>query len=430
MTAEAAAAEAVKNERARVEQIRALGTRLAVQGLDHTLVDKHVTEGTSVEKFREIALDALATAPADLSAAGRGVVAPAIGGRFKARELTKRQQLGRLIRIYGAANGDPTRAERLAKSREFDDGNRDWQARALVAGIGASGGFMVPEEYYPEVIELLRNRAVMRKLGALQIPMEGGNLTMPRLQGGATAGYVGEATATNASQEQFGQVKFVERKLMALVPVSNDLLKFASPQADEVVLNDMIAQIAVAEDAAFIRGSGTQFTPKGMRYWAPAGTNVLTSAGTGLTNFVTDLEAMESALEGANVRMINPAIVLNPRSKNSIKLLQATTGQFVFRDEMREGTLDGYPFGFTNNIPKNLGSGSQTEWYLVDMADAVIADVPGLEIEISREAAYVDSTGTMQAAFSQDVTVLRAIERHDFGMRHDVSVAVMTAVSY
>ncbi len=318
----------------------------------------------------------------------------------------------------------------MAKSQEWDDGNRDWQARALVASFGASGGFLVPEEYYPEVIELLRNRAVVRKLGALQIPMEGGNLSMPRLTGGATAGYVGEATASNASQETFGQVRFTEKKLMALVPVSNDLLKFASPQADEVVLNDMIAQIAVAEDAAFIRGGGTVYSPKGMRYWAPTTTNVLTSAGTGLSNFVTDLEAMESALETQNVRMINPAIILNPRSKNSIKLLQATTGQFVFRDEMKDGTLDGYPFGFTNNIPANLGGGSQTEWYLADMADAVIADVPGLEIEISNEAAYVDSTGTMQAAFCQDVTVLRAIERHDFGMRHDVSVAVMTAVSY
>ena len=426
-----AAAEAVKQERERATRIRELGARLAAQGLDQKLVEEHASGTTTLEAFRAMALDSIvAGAGAPVDGARSTLGAPAVTGRYKARKLTRRQELGRIIRIWGAAKGDPIRAERLARSPEWDDGNRDLQARALTAGIGASGGFLVPEEYYPEVIELLRARAVVRKLGALQIPMEGGNLTMPRLQGGATASYVGEAVASNASQEQFGQVKLTERKLMALVPVSNDLLKFASPQADEVVLNDMIAQIAVAEDAAFILGAGSAYTPKGMRYWAPAGTNVLTSAGTGLANFVTDLEAMESALEGANVRMINPAIILNPRSKNAIKLLQSTTGQFVFRDEMKDGTLDGYPFGFTNNIPKTLGSGAQTEWLLVDMADAVIADVPGLEIEVSREAAYVDSTGTMQAAFSQDVTVLRAIERHDFAMRHDVSVAVMTAVSY
>lgn len=423
--AAAAREAAVNEERQRVAAIRDVGTRLK---LPATLVDEHVNSGSTIDAFRAIALDSLAGIPDTANA--RGVAgAPAIIGKNKARELTPRQELGRLLRIFAAGNGDPSRAERIARSPQFDDGNMDWQARALVAGIGASGGFLIPEVYYPVVIELLRNRAVMRKLGALQIPMEGGNISMPRLQAGANAGYVGEAVAQNASQEAFGQLRLLERKLMALVPVSNDLLKFASPQADEVVLNDMIAQIAVTEDAAFIRGAGTQYTPKGMRYWAPSG-NVLTSAGTGLTNFVTDLEAMESALEGNNVRMINPAVIFNPRSKNAIKLLQSTTGQFVFRDEMREGTIDGYPFGFTNNIPKNLGGGSQTEWYMVDLADAIIADVPGLEVEISREAAYVDSTGTMQAAFSQDVTVLRAIERHDFGMRHDVSVAVMTAVAY
>ena len=429
MTVEAAAVReaAVKEERNRVAAIRDTGTRLR---LPADFIEKYVSDGSTIDAFRTAALDSLAS-ESDLTAGARGLPgAPAIIGRYKSRQLTKKQELGRLVRIYLAAKGNPGQAERIARSKDFDDGNTEWQSRALVAGIGASGGFLVPEEYYPEVIELLRNRAVVRRLGALVIPMEGGNLSMPRLQGGANAGYVGEAVAQNASQETFNQVRAVERKLMALVPVSNDLLKFATPQADEIVLNDMVAQIAVTEDAAFIRGSGSSYTPKGMRYWAPAGTNVLTSAGTGLTNFVTDLEAMESALETQNVRMINPAIILNPRSKNAIKLLQSTTGQFVFRDEMREGTLDGYPFGFTNNIPANLGGGSQTEWYLVDLADAVITDVPGLEIEISREAAYVDSTGTMQAAFSQDVTVLRAIERHDFVMRHDFSVAVMTAVAY
>lgn len=431
MAAEVAAAAdaAVKKERERVSEIKQIGARLK---LPSEFVKKHEDDGTSVAKFRELALDSLVeTAGGAFDGNGRGTIpAPALTGRYKARELNKKQQIGRLVRLYMAGKGDPTRVERLARAPEWDDGNRDWQTRALTAGIGASGGFLIPEEYFPEVIELLRNRAVVRKLGALQIPMEGGNLTMPRLQGGASATYVGEATANNASQEQFGQVRFTEKKLMTLVPVSNDLLKFASPQADEVVLTDMIAQMAVAEDAAFIRGTGTVYSPKGMRNWAPPVTNVLTSAGATLANFVTDLEAMETALESQNVRMINPGIIFNPRSKNTIKLFQTTTGAFVFRDEMAQGMLDGYRFEFTNNIPANLGGGSQTEWYLADFADVVIADVPGIEIEISTEAAYVDSAGTMQAAFSQDVTVLRAIQRHDFAMRHDFSVAVMTQVAY
>jgi HK97 family phage major capsid protein len=194
------------------------------------------------------------------------------------------------------------------------------------------------------------------------------------------------------------------------------------------VLNDMIAQMAVAEDQAFIRGSGTQFSPKGIRYWTVSG-NVIGTSGNTIAQVTQDLQDLLNALEGNDVRMINPGWLFAPRTANYISLLQATTGQFVYRDEMKAGQLLNFPFAKTNNIPTNL-SGSQTEFYLVDFADAIIGDVPGIEIEISREAAYVDSTGTMQAAFSQDVTVIRTIERHDFVMRHDVSAAVKTGVAY
>jgi HK97 family phage major capsid protein len=354
---------------------------------------------------------------------------PAIVGRHKPVKLTRTQKLGRFMRLAAASGFNADKALRLAKSREWDDGNTDWQTRALVSGIGASGGFLVPDVLYPTMIELLRNRAVVRRLGAVRVEMPAGNVRMTRLQGGATASYAGEAAATNASQETFGALNFSARKAISIVPVSNDLLKFASPRADEFVVNDMIEQLAVTEDQAFIRGAGTQFTPRGMRSWAAAA-NILTSAGTGLNNFVADLTAIESALENNNVRMLSPALILNPRSKNAIKLLQSTTGSFVFRDEMKDGTLNGYPYGYTNGVPNNLGTGAQTEWYLVDMADAIIADVPGLDIEMSRDAAYVDASGVMRAAFSEDVTVIKVVAQHDFGMRHDVSVAVMTAVNY
>jgi len=424
----AARAQAQKDERERIAGIRDIGRRLR---LDDALLTKHETDGTLLDKFRELALDEVAKRDATtiVDPSQHTPAAPRIGGRHKTVELKPGQMAARLVRLIAAAKGNHEDAIRKARMPAWDDGHTDMVIRALTAGIGAGGGFLIPEEYSAEVIELLRNRAVVRKLGARQIPMPGGNLTVPRLQGGASAQYVGEATANNASQESFGQIKLTEKKLMALVPVSNDLIKFASPQADQVVLDDMIAQMAVAEDAAFIRGSGTQFSPKGIRNWAVSG-NVNASAGTSLANVTTDIQTMLDGLETNNVRMIQPGWIFNPRSANYIMLLQATTGQFVFRDEMQDGKLMSHPFEKTNNVPANLGSGSQTEIYLVDFADAVIGDVPGIEIEVSREAAYVDSTGTMQAAFSQDVTVIRTIERHDFALRHDVSAAITTGVSY
>jgi hypothetical protein len=63
------------------------------------------------------------------------------------------------------------------------------------------------------------------------------------------------------------------------------------------------------------------------------------------------------------------------------------------------------------------------------MADAVIGDATSIIIDTSTEAAYHDGTQVV-AAFSQDQTVVRAIVQHDFGMRHDASVAVLTQVTW
>lgn len=54
----------------------------------------------------------------------------------------------------------------------------------------------------------------------------------------------------------------------------------------------------------------------------------------------------------------------------------------------------------------------------------------GIEIAMSTEAAYKDAAGNMQAAFSRDETVMRAIVQHDIGMRHLPALAVLTGVTW
>ena len=147
---------------------------------------------------------------------------------------------------------------------------------------------------------------------------------------------------------------------------------------------------------------------------------------------VTDLAAMVAALEVADVRMLSPGWIFPPRTKDSIRFAQTTTGALVFGGEMnKHGTLLGYPFDYTNNVPANLGAeADQAEYYLADFADVAIGEVPEIEVALAGKAAYIDSVGNMQSGFSQDVSVLRVVVHHDLALRHDVSVAVMTGVNY
>jgi HK97 family phage major capsid protein len=303
-------------------------------------------------------------------------------------------------------------------------------AKALAAGTGSSGGFMVPENYVADIIEFLRPASVVLSLNPLVVPMPNGTMTMPKLTGGSSASYIGENTNIVPSQPQFGQLRLTARKLAALVPISNDLIRFATPSADTVVRDDLVLAIAQRQDLAFIRDLGTGNAPKGLRYWAPVATNVvLANPVVSLANTTTDLGSLVLCLKQANVRMIRPGWIFSPRTEEYLLNVRDGLGNFAFRPEMLTGKLRTFPYRTTTQIPNNLGAGADSEVYLADFADVVVGDVGTLRLDASTEAAYYDGANVV-AAFSLDQTVVRAIVEHDIGMRHDASVAVLTGVEW
>lgn len=343
------------------------------------------------------------------------------------QEQEKGLKMGRLIRCLAAGRGDPLRAARHA-DKLFGEDNAT--SKALAAGDATAGGFLVGEEMSSEVIELLRPQAVVRRANPVMMPMDRGNLTLPKITGGAQSSYVGENDNGGLTEAAFGTVKLTFKKMVTLVPVSNDLLRFASYNADAIVRDDLVQSMATREDLAFIRGDGLQDTPLGMRNWAPAANVFDANATVNLDNVTNDLGTALLNLENADVRMIRPTWFISPTTKKYLMTVRDGNGNYAFRDEMLRGTLWGFPFHSTTQIPANLGGGSnESEVYLVDMADAVIGESTDMTIDASGEAAYFDGA-TVQSSFSRDQTVIRAIAEHDFAMRHDASISVITAVTW
>ena len=90
----------------------------------------------------------------------------------------------------------------------------------------------------------------------------------------------------------------------------------------------------------------------------------------------------------------------------------------------------GFPVGFTNSIPVNLGGGTnESEVYLVDFAYVMIADSYSVKIDASESASYKVG-GTMVSAFSQNQTVIRALTGHDFAVTRPKAVSLITAVKW
>ncbi|MBX6354550.1 MAG: phage major capsid protein [Micromonosporaceae bacterium] len=334
--------------------------------------------------------------------------------------------VGRLIRAMAAGRGDPERAAHWAK-RVLDD---EQLAKALATTPDSAGGFIIPPGYVAEIIELLRPASVIRRMNPVVMPMPNGTLQIPALASGAAASYIGENTNIPVTQPAFRQVELKWRKLAALVPISNDLLRYNNPQVDAVVRDDLVAALAQRSDLAFIRSDGTSGEPKGLRYQAAASNVIAANATVNLDTVTTDLSRLVLALQEANVRFIRPGWLMAPRTAHYLMTVRDGNGNYAFRDEMLAGRLWGYPYAVTTQIPTNLGEGTnESEVYFADFADVVIGDSMNITLDVSREAAYHDGTNVV-AAFSLDQTVIRAIAEHDLAVRHAESVAVLTGVTW
>lgn len=316
-------------------------------------------------------------------------------------------------------------------SNRFGD---DLVARALNSGITGEGGALIPQDFMADLIELLRAMTAVRGSNPMEVGMPMGNLTIPRLAGGAIASYQNELDDITVSQERFDDVNFVARKLTAMVPVSNDLIRRAPIGVEEVVRDDLVQTIARREDLAFLRGDGSDKGPIGMRSLAlPAHVIIIAampaspSPGDQLTAIIAGASAAVLTLQNGMSRMIRPVWIMAPTIARFISTARDQVGGFYYKDEMARGTFEGYPVHLTQQIPTNLALDTYTtgsEIYFVDMADFVIADTYNVVVDASDVAAYNDGV-SMVSAFQRDQSIFRVIAEHDCNMRHLQSLVVL-----
>jgi HK97 family phage major capsid protein len=431
-----------------LKALAALDTLTADQETEFTKLETEI-KGHDADIERKLAAHALAVKSAQPVNENPAPV-PAQAKKAEKYETDRTLVVAGMAKMIGLARGSATDAMRSCKSLY---GDSHPVTKALGEGSGPTGGFMVPPDYMPDVIELLRANAVVRKAGPRSLPMPHGTMTIPAQASAASATYTGENKPIAVSQPGVGQIVASAKKLTGLVPMSNELMHDASPAADAFVRDDLVQVLALREDLAFLLGDGTQETPRGMLSFAngyavatggapgifqTGGNSVLASGGNfiasnetyNLQTVVDELGAAAEALDAANVPDRKRVWFFHSRTKNYLQNVQNALGLYVFRDEMSKGTLNGYPFMVSNQIPVNLwdATGTNKDCSLVilaEMTEMLLLDTMMLELAVSQDGMYIDAGGVAQSAFQNDQTLIRAIERHDFQARHDASVAVI-----
>lgn len=303
----------------------------------------------------------------------------------------------------------------------------DKQVQALLKQLSATtpseGGFLINEQYARDIIPLLLSKTAVMELGARRIPMPGGNLNMPKLTGGATSYYIGENSNATKSQQTFGNIKLSSKKLVTLVPVSNDLIRNASPEADAIVRDDMVQQMRLKIDYTAMYGDGTNFTPLGIKNGISTA-NISIATGTGTLS--ADVPGtMIGLLMNDNTPMLNVGWVFNSQIWSAFYNLKTTTNQYIYRDEMNRGTLNGFPFRISNQITTANSTAGTTYFdiFLGDFSEFIFGDEMAFEFMASNEASWYDGS-SLQSAFSLDQTVLKITAKHDMALRHNTSFLV------
>ena len=321
------------------------------------------------------------------------------------------------------------------KGAEFEKEVMD-QAR-IKAGSAyddVAGGYLVPAQAIPELIEYLRAETVALKLGARLIDnLQGSPVLFPRQTGGATVYWVADNTAPTAGDLAFGQLQLTPKKAMAIVQLSNSLLRMSLPSAEQVVRQDVALQMALAVDYACLRGSGTSNQPLGI-----ANTPGINTANVGLGTdglAIANLDVfddMEYTLQLANALRGKPGYAFHPAIRRMLKKIKIKyySGDNGVRPLIEDATDKGiesalgYPFAMTTQIPINLTKGAKTacctEIYFGNWAELLIGQWAGIRIDASGQA------GTSWAA---DQTWIRIIVEMDTALRHPASFTLCNDAS-
>lgn len=358
-------------------------------------------------------------------------------------------KFARLTRALALGKGDSERAAfEAARHWGADDyavktmkSWHDAQKASLTSSSQASAGSLIPPAVSAEFIELLRGKARVRSISRV-LPMPYGNLQIRKQTAAASASYVAESANSSPNNQSFGWLNLSFRKLTAMTAISNSLLRFGNPEVDRLVRDDLLAVMALKEDAAFLAGNGFANMPTGIFNQINSG-NTAADAGTTFANQIGDYTKMIKTIEEADVPFEEEDgfWIMAPRVFWGIFKTTGSTedATLPFKPglELPEPRLLGYRVLKTTQAKKAYAGGDATETTLANTADRIylvhapsslIGDSLNLQVDSFDGGAYYDGSSVVSGV-SRDETVVRVISEHDYALRFDQAAYVLTGVS-
>ena len=444
--------ESAQAERARIEEITSL---CAKHNITNDIRGKMIADGVPLETARGLVLDHISTRGAKPGASMGDGFAPDLTDQERASYSFMKLIRGAMTQNWKQCGFELECSNEIARKRgksagEGENGpgiglyvptNIPWagynrrgmnQIRSLdnyvgTAGAGTTGGTLVATNLLAgNFIDILRNKARVAQLGATVLSGLVGNVDIPRQSGASMVYWMsGESMTLPDTALSFDKISLSMKTLGAINLMSRSLLMQSTPDAERLILADLVSVIALAIDAASLYGTGSSGQPTGISNVIGIGSIVGGTNGAQVT--IDNLIDLETQCTTANVEEDNLAYIANAKTVGWLKKLKSTTGTYLWTNDQlgrRNGTpgeVNGYPVARSNQCRSNLTKGTAhsicSEIYFGDFSNVIIGEWGVLELLVNP---YDD------AAFSVGGLLVRILQSVDIGIRHPEAFAVMS----
>jgi len=376
-----------------------------------------IGQGMSVAQFRGVLLDAIGE--------GQPLEQSPAAVEMSAKE---ERQYSFMNAVRGIVNGSGLRGleaevnDEIAKNvgraaRGFYAPESFWGGkRDLTVGTNSAGGFLKPTEHLgDQFVDALRSRLVFNELGSRFMSGLTGDVAIPKLATGVSAGFVAENGATSEVNAVFSQITMSPKSLGAFTDVSRLLMIQSDPSVEQIVRDDLLNAIAQKVEDVAIEG-GASNEPTGITGTSGIGSVAIGTNGGALTwAKVTDL-VKEVEIDNAAINGNTLAYLTNPKVKSHL----ASTSKVASTDSVMLldapwNSLYGYNLAVTNNVPSDLTKGT-----LTTASAMIFGDFSQLMIGLfSTPDVLIDP----YTAGSSGAVRIRVMQEIDVAVRHAQSFA-------
>ena len=264
-------------------------------------------------------------------------------------------------------DNDPLLREHKGAFRDYmrsgeSAGLKALEEKALSAGSGADGGFLVP---VPAEREILRRMTAASPIRAIASVREISTATYRKAfsTSGPASGWVAEADPRpETNNQKLADMSFPAMELYAMPAATQSLLDDAAVDVELWIAEEVDSAFAEQESAAFVNGNGVNrpagflsYPKSTMAAWSWGKTAYVPTGAAGALPAANPSDVLVDLIYSvrAGYRQ-NARFVMNRKTQSSIRKLKASTGEYLWQPPTGLGqsaSLMNFPLVESEDMP-------------------------------------------------------------------------------